>query len=164
MLRSCCLLAMFFVSCALAQEADVHPPPYRGETRINTFLSHDTRLARQQVLPERAAMSETPGAPVNNPFFKQEELGTDVIENVAVHGTRQTRTIPPAATGTGKDIVITDEYWYSDELHMNMLTKHTDPRTGVQILTITQVNRNEPDPAMFQVPAGYKVVDETPPN
>jgi hypothetical protein len=86
------------------------------------------------------------------------------MENVAVHGTRQTRTIPPAVTGTGKEIVVTDEYWYSDELHMNMLTKHTDPRSGVQVVAITQVNRNEPDPALFQMPAGYKVVDETPPN
>jgi hypothetical protein len=45
-----------------------------------------------------------------------------------------------------------------------MLTRHNDPRTGVQIVTITQVNRSEPDPALFQVPAGYKIVDENPPN
>ena len=47
---------------------------------------------------------------------------------------------------------------------MNMLTKHNDPRTGMQVVTITQVNRNEPDAAVFQVPAGYKVVDENPAN
>ena len=77
---------------------------------------------------------------------------------------RQTRTLPAASTGAGKDIIVTDEYWYSDELHLNMLTKHSDPRTGVQIVTIAQVNRSEPDAALFQVPIGYKIVDENPPN
>ncbi|HMJ62114.1 MAG TPA: hypothetical protein VK493_10140, partial [Bryobacteraceae bacterium] len=79
---------------------------------------------------------------------------TETLENVTVRGLRQTRTIPAAATGTAKDIVVTDEYWYSDELHMNMLTKHNDPRTGMQVVTITHVNRNEPDAAVFQVPGG----------
>jgi hypothetical protein len=45
-----------------------------------------------------------------------------------------------------------------------MLVKHSDPRTGQRTVTVTQVNRAEPDAAMFQVPSGYKVVDETPEN
>lgn len=60
-------------------------------------------------------------------------------------------------------MVVTDEIWYSDELHLNMLVKHDDPRTGQQTVTVTHVDRNEPNPAMFQIPADYKVVDETPP-
>jgi hypothetical protein len=44
-----------------------------------------------------------------------------------------------------------------------MLVKHDDPRTGQQTVTVTHVDRNEPNPAMFQIPADYKVVDETPP-
>lgn len=141
------------------------------ETRLNTFLDPFNHLARQRTLPEPAAAtpvatqaSRVTTAGAGNRFFKPEDLGTDTMENVAVHGVRETRTIPASVTGTGKDIVVTDEYWYSDELHMNMLTKHNDPRTGAQVVTITQVNRNEPDPAMFQVPPGYKVVDENPPN
>lgn len=122
------------------------------QTRISTILNPYTHLARQQNIPE----------PGKRPELKGEELGTEVMENLTVHGNRLTRTLPAAASGTSKDVVIVDEYWYSDELHMNMLTKHSDPRTGVQIVTITQVKREEPEAAMFEVPSGYKVIDENP--
>jgi hypothetical protein len=58
---------------------------------------------------------------------------------------------------------VTDEYWYSDDVHLNMLVKHTDPRSGEQTMTVTQLKRGEPDPQLFVVPSDYKVVDETPP-
>jgi hypothetical protein len=134
------------------------------QTRLSTFLDPRTHLARQTIVAERPPTAPPPAALLNTPNFKQEDLGVDTIENVAVHGMRQTRTLPAASTGAGKDIIVTDEYWYSDELHLNMLTKHSDPRTGVQIVTIAQVNRSEPDAALFQVPIGYKIVDENPPN
>jgi len=58
-----------------------------------------------------------------------------MMENVEVHGTRKSRTIPAEFSGTGQPIVITDEYWYSADLHLNMLVKHNDPRTGEQTVT-----------------------------
>jgi hypothetical protein len=122
------------------------------QTRVSTSLNPYTHLARQQTIPER-----------RRPELKGEDLGTEVMENVTAHGNRLTRTIPAGVSGTGKDVVIVDEYWYSDELHMNMLTKHSDPRTGVQVLTITQLKREEPNAGMFEVPSGYKVIDENPP-
>jgi hypothetical protein len=122
------------------------------QTRVSTSLNPYTHLARQQTIPER-----------RRPELTGEDLGTEVMENVTAHGNRLTRTIPAAVSGTGKDVVIVDEYWYSDELHMNMLTKHSDPRTGVQVLTITQLKREEPNAGMFEVPSGYKVIDENPP-
>lgn len=137
------------------------------QTRVSTLLNPYTRLARQQIIPERPARPELAAQPAgsfNSPSFKQEDLGSETMGNLAVHGIRQTRTIPAPATSTGKDIVVVDEYWYSDELHMNMFTKRSDPRTGIQQVTITEVKRDEPDAALFQVPSGYKVVDENPPN
>ena len=84
------------------------------------------------------------------------------MENVLAHGTRVSRTVPAATSGTGKPVIVTDEYWYSDELHLNMLVKHDDPRTGQQTVTVTRLARTEPDEATSRVPAGYKIVDETP--
>jgi hypothetical protein len=101
-------------------------------------------------------------ASARNSVVTEEDLGTQSMENVSVHGTRRSTTVPGAASGTGKPVVVTDETWYSDELRLNMLVKHDDPRTGQQTVTVTRVNRNEPNPTMFQIPAGYKVVDETP--
>lgn len=77
------------------------------------------------------------------------------METVSVHGVRQTQTIPANASGTGKDVVVTDEYWYSEELRINMLIKHNDPRTGSMTMTVTQVSRREPDSGMFEIPPGY---------
>lgn len=140
---------------------------YDPDTKLNTFMEVDTRLARQSVRLETTpalvlAEGRPSVAPVNRPGYQEQDLGTESMENVVVHGLRKTRTIPANASGTGKPIVVTDEYWYSEELHLNMLVKHDDPRTGQQTVAVTQVNRSEPPPATFEIPADYKIVDETP--
>jgi hypothetical protein len=140
---------------------------YDPDTKLNTFLEVDTHLARQSVRLETApalAMAQGRGSvvPVNRPGYQEQDLGTESMENVAVHGVRKIRTVSAAASGTGKPVIVTDEYWYSEELHLNMLVKHDDPRTGQQIVTITQVNRAEPPASTFEIPADYKIVDETP--
>lgn len=140
---------------------------YDPDTKLNTFLEVDTHLARQSVRLETApalAMAQGRGSvvPVNRPGYQEQDLGTESMENVAVHGVRKIRTVSAAASGTGKPVIVTDEYWYSEELHLNMLVKHDDPRTGQQIVMITQVNRAEPPASTFEIPADYKIVDETP--
>ncbi len=134
-------------------------------TRLNTFLDPSTHLARQTTLPPRPSVPEAiPDSKVvaRNPLLQEQDLGTEIMADVVVRGTRRSRMVPANASGTGKEIVVTDEYWYSDELHLNMLVKHDDPRTGQQTVTVTRVDRGEPDQAKFEIPAGYRVVDETP--
>jgi hypothetical protein len=140
---------------------------YDPTTKLNTFLEVETRLARQSVRPERSrvppvAQGQSLPVNMNRPGFQEQDLGTESMENEMVQGMLVTRTIPASASGTGKSVVITDEYWYSQELHLNMLVKHDDPRTGEQIVTVTRVNRSEPPAATFEIPADYKIVDETP--
>ncbi|HEY0703665.1 MAG TPA: hypothetical protein VGD60_12940 [Candidatus Acidoferrales bacterium] len=134
---------------------------YDPTTKLNTFFDPSTHLARQSIFsaPEGGAAGDRN---LNRRGVQSQDLGTMSMENTVVHGVRTSRTISAAGSGTGKPIVVTDEYWYSDELHLNMLVKHDDPRTGTQTVTITHVNRSEPAEEMFQVPADYKVVDETP--
>jgi hypothetical protein len=138
-------------------------------TRLNTFLNPDTHLAHQTVFQERAlaqAMTASQGqgsvVAVNRAGYQEQDLGTESMENVVVHGTRKTRTVSAASSGTGKPVIVADEYWYSDELRLNMLVKHDDPRTGLQTVTITKVDRSEPPAATFEIPADYKIVDDTP--
>jgi hypothetical protein len=100
--------------------------------------------------------------PVSRPGFQVQDLGTQSMENVVVRGTKTSRTISGSATGTGKAVTVTDETWYSEELHLNMLVKHNDPRTGEQTVTITKVERSEPPAETFEIPADYKLLDETP--
>jgi hypothetical protein len=140
------------------------------ETRINIFLNPFQHIARQTILKSPAPnWDEIPPAKVpvaartgeNGP--RVEDLGTQVMENVTVHGQRITSTIPTTVSGADKPLVVTHEYWYSEELHLNMLIKHNDPRAGELTFTVKQVKRDDPDPQMFKVPSDYKVVDETPP-
>jgi hypothetical protein len=142
---------------------------YDPETRLNTFLDPATHLARQSTLPAKQASAQQEVDPrtaalvsARNPLVQEEDLGTETMENSLVHGIRRSRTVPAIVSGTGKVVVVTDEYWYSEELHLNMLVKHDDPRNGQQTVAVTHVERGEPNAAMFEIPAGYKVVDETP--
>ena len=59
-------------------------------------------------------------------------------------------------------IEVVDEEWYSEDLHINLLVRHFDPRVGVQTVGVSGLKREEPPASMFQVPLGYKIVDETP--
>ncbi|HUE44598.1 MAG TPA: hypothetical protein VMP12_13570 [Candidatus Sulfotelmatobacter sp.] len=138
---------------------------YDPVTHLNTFLEPATHLARQSMFPERkspAGQEVALPATTRNPQVVVDELGTKTMEGVLVRGLLRTRTVPANDSGTGKIVEITDEYWYSDELRLNMAVRHEDPRTGQQIVTVTKLRREEPDPDTFEIPAGYKIVDENP--
>jgi hypothetical protein len=137
---------------------------YDPQTRMSTFIDPQNRLAWQSMLnrPPSSAPPEVGSIPLgsNTPpsqYIKEEDLGTRKMEGVDVHGTRDTQTIPAEANG-GKEITVVDEYWYSEDLRLNMLAIHKDPRTGEQTTTVTQLDRGEPDPAIFEIPSDYKIV------
>jgi hypothetical protein len=132
---------------------------YDPSTRQNTFLDPFTRLAHQSIL---TAPDSTSGPIKSVPGIEVEDLGTNVMENLLVQGRRISKTISPKSSGTSKEIVVTDEYWYSEDLQLNMLVVHKDPRTGQQTVTITKLNREEPAETVFQIPSGYRLVDENP--
>jgi hypothetical protein len=131
------------------------------QTRMNTFYDPMTRIARQRVL------REPPKAPSlrnsSNPTVKVEDLESTNLDGLVAKGLRRSVTIPAQASGTGAAVTVVDEYWYSEDLHMNLLVRHTDPRTGVQTVALSSINREEPPAAFFEVPEGYKIVDMTPP-
>jgi hypothetical protein len=87
----------------------------------------------------------------------QEPLGTQAIEGVMAEGTRVTFTIPAGKIGNERPIVTVNERWYSQELQTVVLTKNSDPRMGETTYRLTNINRSEPDPSLFQVPADYTV-------
>jgi hypothetical protein len=126
------------------------------DPNVRVFWSQNSNQAPATAPPApRFASSGTLGLPQND-FTKQEDLGIHEMDGVSVHGIRESQTIAAESSGTGKEVTITDEYWYSEELRINLLIKHSDPRTGTTTLKVTQVSRTEPDAAFFQVPEGYK--------
>jgi hypothetical protein len=87
----------------------------------------------------------------------QEQLGTQTIEGVAAEGTRVTFTIAAGKIGNERPIVTVNERWYSQELQTIVLSKNSDPRTGETTYRLTNIDRSEPDPSLFQVPTDYRI-------
>jgi hypothetical protein len=87
----------------------------------------------------------------------KEELGEQVIEGVTAKGTRTTTTIPAGAIGNELPISITSEEWFSTELKVLVMTKHADPRSGETTYRLLNIVRTEPNPSLFELPAGITV-------
>lgn len=92
-----------------------------------------------------------------NPSAKTEALGKQNINGVEAEGTRTTVTIAPGEVGNERAIEIVSERWFSPELQMIVMTRHTDPRFGENTYQLIDINRSEPARELFQVPPGYKI-------
>ena len=79
------------------------------------------------------------------------------MEGVSVEGKRVTRTIPAGQIGNVQPIVTTSEVWFSPELQLVVMSKHSDPRFGETSYQLTGIQRTEPDHSLFEVPPGYTV-------
>jgi len=89
--------------------------------------------------------------------LKKEDLGTQTIAGVSAQGTRITRTIPAGQIGNEKPITIVHERWYSDELQMVVKSKRSNPWSGEATYTLTNIQRTEPNAALFTVPSDFTV-------
>jgi hypothetical protein len=96
------------------------------------------------------------GSPNSNDV-KEEKLGKQMIEGVEADGTRTTITIPAGEIGNERAIEIVSERWYSPELQLVVMTRHSDPRSGETTYKLTNLNRNEPAKSLFEVPSDYNI-------
>jgi len=127
---------------------------YDPQTRTSTTLFPPQHAYRSSTT-QRPPATTPPVFASNRPpseFTRDEDLGLKEMQGLWVHGLRHTQTIQG---GSGKDVVLTDECWYSEDLRINLLLKHNDPRTGSITLTVTQIARANPDSALFQIPDGF---------
>jgi len=100
------------------------------------------------VLYERGPRSNTENVTTTS-------LGTQTINGVQAEGTRTTRTIPAGQIGNANPVVITSERWYSPDLQTVVMSKRSDPFAGETTFQLTNIQRQEPDASLFQVPSDY---------
>ena len=124
-------------------------------TRVSYTFNPATMIARKQTVPPPQTQIVTGG--------NSEDLGYTTLNGMQAKGTRTTRIVPAAVSGTGKPVTVSDEVWYSEDLHMNLMEEHSDVRGGKQSVAILSIQRTEPAPSLFEVPSGYRIVDMTPP-
>ncbi len=147
----------------------IGPFPAAGEAPRMTFIE-DPVAGDQYVLDARTRtaqkMKTRNGPPPRNhppssSQAKTEPLGTKTIEGVEAQGTRSTLTIPAGQIGNDQPLEIVSERWYSRELQVIVLSKHTDPRMGEHVYRLTNISRSEPAKSLFDVAADYTITERT---
>ncbi len=89
---------------------------------------------------------------------KVEKLGGKTIEGVYAEGRRVTRFRPAGTVTLGNDkpIVGVSDRWIAQDLKILLVSTMDDPRHK-EVSQVTKLDRNEPDPALFQIPADFTV-------
>ena len=65
--------------------------------------------------------------------------------------------IPAGGVGNAQPITVVSEQWFSPDLQVLLMTRHSDPRTGETNYRLTNIVRGEPDRSLFDVPADYTI-------
>jgi hypothetical protein len=92
--------------------------------------------------------------------FVSENLGHKEIDGLDAYGTRQTIT-PLEDGGPNALPETTTELWKSRDLNLKLLQVTSGPKYGSERLELSDLQRGDPDPALFEPPKGYKVESVT---
>jgi hypothetical protein len=108
-----------------------------------------------------AVPPSTPAGPLDRGkmFLSRTALGTDSIDGLDVVGTSETTTILAGTMGNDQDLQVVKEFWFSPQLGINLIEKRQDPRFGSQNFLVSEISPGEPDSALFDVPAGFRIED-----
>ena len=144
----------------------IEPPPAMIIT-----ITDPVRHVQYMCMPiRRCSRSEYRGRhtpflpdPRRMPGYTVEDLGPSTISGIEVVGTRITRVYAEGTQGNDRPFTVSEEFWHSSALGVDVQVKRSDPRMGTRTTTMTEVSLGEPDPSYFQVPEGYTVVDRVAP-
>jgi hypothetical protein len=126
--------------------------PNRQICELRGYFASAKMVASSAAAPAGASGSKTRS-------LSSEDLGHDTIEGLDTIGSRDTTTIAAGAIGNDKSLSVVKEFWYSPQLGLNIVVNRVDPRSGTETFRVTAVNLGEPDPKLFDPPAGFRVVD-----
>jgi hypothetical protein len=91
-----------------------------------------------------------------------EHLGTETIQGFEAHGSRVTQTIPAGAIGNREPLVNTRESWQANAHGIGLTVREVDddPQNGKRTMELVNFSLGEPDPASFQPPEGYEILNQ----
>jgi hypothetical protein len=123
----------------------------RPDSRVCTVYRYD--MPATVMLPKAGPLPNGMGT------VTREELGRKTIDGVDVVGSREVTTLKAGFMGNEKPEPVVKEFWYSQRLGINVITKRFDPRaSAVQNFVVGNINQAEPDARMFEPPQGYRIV------
>lgn len=168
---------------AAGERARIHAEQMRGAEGDQVFIKRIERTegeegrriredVRIRVTRDMAGGHPMPGAERFGPMIagafgdmkwsskaSSKDLGAKEIDGVKAQGKLRSYEIPAGEIGNRNAIVVSTETWYSPELQVTLLSKHSDPRSGERIYRLANLKREEPAPALFTVPSDYTVKD-----
>lgn len=103
-----------------------------------------TATASTRTLPNGATETVTP-------------LGTQTVNGVQATGTQITEVIPAGAIGNAQPITSTRTTWVSNDLHIPVQIKSSDPRIANTDMELTNISTGEPSATLFTVPSTYTI-------
>ena len=115
-------------------------------------VERQTTVASQSYLEMATKQAGRQGATV-------EDLGTQMVNGVSAQGVRTTTTVEKGAVGNDRDLHTVMERWVSPDLRVIVRSVNTNPDRGAVHLDLTNLVVGSPDPSLFEVPAGYTVVE-----
>lgn len=92
-------------------------------------------------------------------FMQVDDLGVATVQAMETHGYRITMTYSPGTMGNDQPMVVIREFWFSPVLGINLSSMVNNPQSGKQVFSVKELSTSEPDPALFEVPEGYRIVD-----
>ncbi len=102
----------------------------------------------------------TPGpVSTNDPDRKFEILEPKELNGIHVEGQRITWVIPVGREGNDHEMRVTREKWTSPDLRITVYSVLDDSRTGRTVIELTNIDRSNPAPSIFQPPTDRPMYD-----
>jgi hypothetical protein len=122
------------------------------------------RFAETAQMVYKPAIGTTGPLPDNRGTQTHEDLGSQTIEGIETHGTRDTSNFNAGVMGSDQPFTTHREFWYAATLGINLYSEVVNPNVGKQTFTLIDVNLAEPDPRLFELPEEFTVVDTRKPH
>jgi hypothetical protein len=130
-----------------------------AKTAIKSLLEAPKTHRQQPCAPlppiePRFLAKQLPSGP---PEFHLDELAPDFIDGMKLRHGRQTIKYPAHSFGNKSAYSIVTDFWYSQKWQVFVRVKQTGPGKTSHIVSLRDLRRDEPDPALFLIPDGYKI-------
>ena len=152
----------------LAEDGDVHEMPvtqleFRDPLMHQLFVCEpDGSSCTSYPYFQSTSVPLLPSKQAGKGGLQSVSLGSAIINGIDTIGTRETSVIAPNGAINNRTFTLTKEFWYSQQLGINMVTKRFDPRFGTQIFQVTDLILGEPDTKIFELPPGATILQQTP--
>jgi hypothetical protein len=100
-------------------------------------------------------------SPLQESNLTRVSLGNSLISGVETVGSKESTIVSTDEAATDRPITTTKEFWYSRQLGINIVLKRYDPRVGSQSFLVDNLVVGEPNPSLFEVPAGATILRDT---